>query len=70
MRKDEILIEGQNTAVTGIILLNLSKKELKKLSIVLWSGMDNLETGISFLRSTRDFSLLKCAVFISALGFI
>lgn len=43
---------------------------MKKLSIMLWSGMDNLEIGISFLRSTRDFSLLKCAVFISALGFI
>jgi len=32
--------------------------------------MDNLEIGISFLRSTRDFSLLKCVVFILALGFI
>jgi hypothetical protein len=32
--------------------------------------MDNLETGISYLRGTRDFSLLICAVFISALGFI
>jgi len=30
--------------------------------------VDNLEIGISFLR--RDFSLLKCTVFVSALGFI